>query len=106
MREPKVRGPAQVALVARPVWALRYSNSLMMPRPPGGVSMRPVASYADGGVGGVVEHLLEVGGTHGSRLVRLDGGVPPARLAVRADDGGGDQRESGHQHFLLCTRRL
>ena len=44
MREPNVSGPAQVALTPRVVWALRYSNSLMMPRPPGGASMRPVAS--------------------------------------------------------------
>src|SRR5712692_3093273 len=36
MREPKVSGPAQVALTPRAVWALRYSNSLMMPRPPAG----------------------------------------------------------------------
>ena len=44
IREPNVSGPAQVALVARVVWVLRYSNSFTMPRPPGGVSMRPTAS--------------------------------------------------------------
>ena len=44
MREPKVRGPAQVALIARVVWARRYSNSLTMPSPPAGVSIRDTAS--------------------------------------------------------------
>src|SRR5678815_634052 len=56
---------------------------------------------ADRGVGRVVEHLLDVPGTHLPRLVGLDRGVPPAGLAVRADDAGGDQRKSGHLRVLL-----
>ena len=44
MREPKVRGPAQVALSRAWRVAFRYSNSLTMPSPPSGVSILPTAS--------------------------------------------------------------
>jgi hypothetical protein len=52
---------------------------------------------ADGGVGRVVEHLVEVARAVLAGLVRLHGGEPPAGLAVGAHDGGRDQREIGHR---------
>src|SRR5437773_133570 len=46
---------------------------------------------ADGGVRGVVHHLLEVTGPGLAGLVGLHGHEPPAGMAVGADDGGGNQ---------------
>src|SRR5262249_29295047 len=53
----------------------------------------------DRGVRGVVEHLLEVGGPVVARFVGLDGREPPAGLAMRADDGGWNQRQISHRQF-------
>ena len=58
---------------------------------------------ADGRVRGVVEHLLQVRGSEVAVLDRFHRGEPPAGLAVRADDGGRDQRQrrvSGHRESL------
>src|SRR2546428_605879 len=51
---------------------------------------------ADGGVHGVVEHLVHVAGAHLGALPRLHSGEPPAGLAVGSDDRGGQQGERGH----------
>src|SRR6266481_1432713 len=59
---------------------------------------------ADGGVGGVVEHLVEVAGAVLAGLDLLDGGEPPPGLAVGADDGGRNEGKSGHYTFPPVTR--
>ena len=48
---------------------------------------------ADRGVGGVVEHFLEVAVAEVAPLEGTDGGEPPAGLSVGADDGARDQGE-------------
>src|SRR4029453_4160691 len=51
----------------------------------------------------VVEHLLQVRRPEVAVLERLHRGEPPAGLAVRADDGGRDQRQrrlSGYRESL------
>jgi hypothetical protein len=42
-------------------------------------------------VGSVVQHLVEVGGTHLAGFPGLHAKMPPAGAAVRAHHGGGDQ---------------
>jgi len=59
---------------------------------------------ADGGVGGVVEHLVEIAGAVLAGLDLLDGGEPPPGLTVGADHGGRNEGESGHQTFPPITR--
>src|SRR5262249_5903938 len=53
---------------------------------------------ADRGIGGVVEHLLEVARPVLAGLVGLDRGEPPAGLAVGSDDGRRDQGEIWHEY--------
>src|SRR4030095_2020209 len=53
-------------------------------------------NVADGGVRGVVEHLVHVARAEVALLERLDRGEPPARFSVGADDRGRDQGQ-GHR---------
>ena len=60
---------------------------------------------ADGRVGGIVEHLLEVARAELAGLEGLDGGEPPAGLAVGSHDGGRNEGKGRHQVVPPITRR-
>src|SRR4030095_2686824 len=60
---------------------------------------------ADGRVGRVVEHLLEVSGTGVAGLVGLHQCEPPAGLAVRADHRGRQKGQTAHDGFPPMMRR-
>src|SRR4030095_9956840 len=57
--------------------------------------------------GGGIRGSSAGGGADLAGLVRLHGGVPPAALAMGADDGGGNQGQLSHRScpFLVYDRR-
>ena len=60
----------------------------------------------DGGVGGVVEHLVHVARAEVALLERLDRREPPARFSVRADDRGRDQGQSHRERPPIIRETL
>src|ERR671918_2325100 len=60
---------------------------------------------ADGRVGGIVEHLLEIAGARLAGLVGPHEREPPAGLAVGADDRRRQDGQAAHSAFPPMTRR-